>query len=111
MKTLKVKLLLGFTLVELMIVVAIISILATIALPAYQSYVSKANGANALFNLTSQKLIAELNFHEKNIAPPATLIGSSTDGQVTVTLTSVVVGQTLTWTCASSGEAFENCPP
>ena len=43
----------GFTLIELMIVVAIIGILAAVAIPAYQDYTVKAKVSNALTSVGS----------------------------------------------------------
>ena len=50
----------GFTLIELMIVVAIIGILAAVALPAYQTYAARAEFSEVVLAATPGKTAVEL---------------------------------------------------
>ena len=59
----------GFTLVELMITVAIVAILAAIALPSYQNYVKRANIKAAQTDLISLSLVFE-NYYQRNLSYP-----------------------------------------
>ena len=54
----------GFTLIELMIVVAIIAILAAIALPIYSDYVTRGKLTEAQNNLSSLRVLMEQYFQD-----------------------------------------------
>lgn len=56
----------GFTLVELMVTVAIVAILSTVAIPAYINYVNRTNQSDGITALMNAKMDQEV-FFEKNL--------------------------------------------
>ena len=65
----------GFTLIELMIVVAIIAILAAIALPAYQNYVARSQVTAALAEINPGKVGVEDLINRGGTTSDASVIG------------------------------------
>ncbi|WP_298735330.1 pilin [uncultured Psychrobacter sp.] len=74
----------GFTLIELMIVIAIIGILAAIALPAYQDYTKRARMGEAL-SLAGGAKTAVTEYYSSNNSWPAdnTAAGLPAKGDIT----------------------------
>ena len=59
----------GFTLIELMIIVAIIGILAAVAIPAYQNYIARSELAEALSLTSGMKPAVVENYSMAGICP------------------------------------------
>ena len=69
----------GFTLIELMIVVAIIGILAAIAIPAYEAVTCRAKMAEAINALNPGKQAVTVHYAAVKRMPGATWIGFSSN--------------------------------
>ena len=98
----------GFTLIELMIAVAVIAILASIAVPSYRGYVERATRTDAHAGLMEAAGQLERCYTVNNSYASCTTITDSPDDNYAISLTSAASTYTLT-ASLKSGRGPDGC--
>ena len=100
----------GFSLIELMVVVAIAAILASIAVPAYRDYVMRGKLAEAYTVLASQRVKMEQFYQDRRTYDGACNPGTVAPQPTGKYFTYVCAINDQTYTLTATGVASEGVP-